>query len=160
MSKTIFVTTGTQLPFPRLVDAVNRWCANQSDINVIAQTCSDVAKPKHFKVFDFLEPKKYKDIVSNAQIIVSHAGVGSIITAHEQGLPIIIMPRRFDLGEHRNDHQMATVEKFKNTQGVYIAKNEEELVAFLNDENLLPCINEGNQARKEFITQLSAIISG
>ena len=37
------------------------------------------------------------------------------------------MPRRADLGEHRNDHQLATVEKLSGRPGILVAADENEL---------------------------------
>ena len=44
--------------------------------------------------------------------IVAHAGMGTILTALEIGKPLLVMPRRAALGEHRNDHQLATARRF------------------------------------------------
>ena len=157
MSDLIFVTTGTQLPFQRLVNSVDAWAERNKESEIVAQT-SGGEKPKNFVAYPFFEPAKYLDVVRNARLIVSHAGIGSIITAHEYSLPIIIMPRRFDLGEHRNDHQLATVRKFKSTEGVYAAENEEQLFELLDAQDLFPCKNEGNTNRNSFIFELKKII--
>ena len=44
---------------------------------------------------------------SALQVVIAHDEMGSIITALEMGKPIVVMPRRAELGEHRNDHQVA-----------------------------------------------------
>ena len=46
-----------------------------------------------------------------AAAIVAHAGMGTILTALETGKRLLVMPRRAALGEHRNDHQLATVSR-------------------------------------------------
>ena len=59
--------------------------------------------------------------------MVAHAGMGSIITALELGKRIIVMPRRAKLGEHRNDHQVATAKQFAAQGRIEVALDEREL---------------------------------
>ena len=60
--------------------------------------------------------------------MISHAGMGSIITALELGKRIIVMPRRANLGEHRNDHQLATAKRLSEQGRIMVAFTEQELV--------------------------------
>lgn len=128
----IFITTGTQLPFPRLIEAMNNWASLNPQATLIAQTAVPTdTKSKiqhdHVKTEDFLSPKQYQELVIWADVIVGHAGMGTIITGFEHQKPLILMPRQFSLGEHRNDHQLSTAEKFSKTSGITIVKNENEL---------------------------------
>jgi UDP-N-acetylglucosamine transferase subunit ALG13 len=133
----IFVTVGTQLPFDRLISEVDNWSSRHLDVNIIAQTCGYQCISKSITVHDFLNPEQYSQAISGSSLIVSHAGMGTIITAHEKNLPIVIMPRQHALGEHRNDHQNATANKFKETKGVYLANSIAELTALLNNHQIL-----------------------
>ena len=63
-------------------------------------------------------------------MIVAHAGMGTIISAMQHQKPIIIFPRIAALGEHRNEHQMATAKKMKELGYVHVAFNEKELKEF------------------------------
>ncbi len=53
--------------------------------------------------------------------------MGSIITAMTLSKPILILPRRSHLHEHRNDHQFATVSHLKTKPGVVAALTEDDL---------------------------------
>ena len=68
----------------------------------------------------------------NARLIVSHAGMGTILTALTQGKQICIMPRQFRYGEHRNDHQIATVERLGDHPGLHKARDEDDLPGCLD----------------------------
>lgn len=150
--KSLFVTTGTQFPFDRLLKSIEIWASNNPNAKVIAQTCSSEVDFEHVDAYEFLSPQKYKEIIKGAKVIIGHAGMGTIITAHESNLPVIIMARRFSFNEHRNDHQMATVSKFKNTKGVYVAEDKNSLFKLLNDvENLEPCNDEIPSSRHKLI---------
>ena len=50
----------------------------------------------------------------------------------ETGLPMIVMPRRAELGEHRNDHQSATARRLSHLPGLSVAEDEEDFWAQLS----------------------------
>jgi len=132
----IFLTTGTQLPFDRLVKAVDQWTeATQPDCKIFGQVLSpphDPYRPRNFETKTRVSPAEYAKIFDKAQLIVSHAGMGTILTALTQGKQICIMPRRMQYGEHRNDHQLATVERLGDHAGLHKARDEDDLPGCLD----------------------------
>jgi UDP-N-acetylglucosamine transferase subunit ALG13 len=132
----IYVTVGTQLPFDRLINIVNFW-AESTNENVIAQVGPTESDFSHIDVRDFYSPLESGELFSKADVIVSHAGMGSILTACERGKIIIIFPRRFEFAEHRNDHQLATAKKFEGLSNVFVAYDEDSLIKLLNDKEIL-----------------------
>jgi UDP-N-acetylglucosamine transferase subunit ALG13 len=128
----IFLTVGVQLPFDRLVRAVDQWAGERKRSDVFAQIGHSDYKPQHLKFSAHVTPSEYRDLVERADLMIAHAGIGSIITALECGKPIIIMPRRASLKEHRNDHQLATVRKMLTHGTVNVAADEFELIGKLD----------------------------
>ena len=127
----IFLTIGTQEPFDRLVRAMDEWYG-QSDrsqklFGQIAELHENGYVPSNFEWVTRLSPVEYADRFAQADLIVSHAGMGSIITALHHGKPIVIMPRWAKLREHRNDHQLATVKRLGNRRGIHVADDEVQL---------------------------------
>lgn len=130
----IFLTLGTQLPFDRLVRALDGWCATRARDDVFGQIADpgpDGYRPQHFDWVAHLAPEAYRARFAAADLIVAHAGMGSIITAMELGKPIVLMPRRADLGEHRNDHQMATAKRFAERPGIRVVQDDCALIEAL-----------------------------
>jgi UDP-N-acetylglucosamine transferase subunit ALG13 len=122
----IFVTVGTQLPFDRLISAVDRWAAcHPSD--VFAQTGTSLLRPKHIVCKDFIGVGEANERIKTADLVVAHAGMGTILTRLETGMPMIVLPRRASLGEHRNDHQLATARRLSHLPGLWAVDDEEEL---------------------------------
>ena len=128
----IFVTVGGQLPFDRLVRAVDEWAKECGRDDVFAQIGASDSPPHHIRWERFLSPPDFKAKAREAEVIVAHAGMGSILTAIQLGKPIVIMPRRAHLGEHRNDHQLATVSHLSGDVDIAAAANERELVELLH----------------------------
>lgn len=128
----IFLTVGTQGPFDRLVRAVDDWARARGRDDVYAQIGDSRYRPQHIAATRFLSADEFKEKIQAASLIVSHAGMGTIITALELGKPIIILPRRSDLKEHRNDHQIATAGQLAPLGRVVAAVDEADLMRKLD----------------------------
>jgi UDP-N-acetylglucosamine transferase subunit ALG13 len=128
----ILLVVGTQLPFDRLTKAVDDWAGLRGRTNVFAQIGPTEFKPRHMQWVEFMEPADYQRRFEQATLLVAHAGMGSIIGALEASKPVLIMPRKASLGEHRNEHQLATAERFRGRPGVFVADNEGEIAAILD----------------------------
>ena len=89
-------------------------------------------RPQHFEWVSRLTPAEYSERVARSSLIVSHAGMGSIITALHSGKPIVVMPRRGHLRETRNDHQYTTVKMLGGRAGIYVADDETCLAATMD----------------------------
>ena len=123
----IFVTVGHQMPFDRLIRAVDAWAETQRREDVFAQIGTTDYEPGHLTWAPTIPPEEFRSRVSEADAVVSHAGMGTILTSLELGTPILVMPRQGKLLETRNDHQVATAERLKATGRVHVAMDEEEL---------------------------------
>lgn len=128
----IFVTVGAQMPFDRLIRAVDGWAYSRARSDVFAQIGSSIYQPKSIGFVQSMDPLEFRKRVETANIVVAHAGMGSIITALEYGKQIIVMPRRGDLKETRNDHQVATARTFLETGRIIVAFDEQQLVEKLD----------------------------
>lgn len=132
----IFLTIGTHEPFDRLVRALDDWLDQSTERHeIVAQVifpATGAYRPRHFETVAHLSPGDYEAHVHAADLIVSHAGMGSILTAFTHGKPIVIMPRRGHLHETRNDHQYTTVRNLKARPGLFVAEDEAALPAVMD----------------------------
>jgi UDP-N-acetylglucosamine transferase subunit ALG13 len=128
----IFVTVGSQEPFDRLIRAVDEWARARMRSDVFAQVANSTIHPRHIKFTQFIEPSEFKRVMQETRLIVAHAGMGSIISALELGKPIVVMPRRADFRETRNDHQVATAERFGAQGRIIVANDEHDLPEMLD----------------------------
>lgn len=125
----IFVTVGTQLAFPRLIGAVSALpdhLLKQHEL-IVQSGPGRQTMPMAKEVFEFVEPPRAQQLLASATLVIGHAGMGTILTCLELGCPVVVLPRRADLGEHRNDHQMATCKRLSGRRGVFVAWTAEEL---------------------------------
>jgi UDP-N-acetylglucosamine transferase subunit ALG13 len=157
----IFVTVGTQLAFDRLIGAIDDWAGAAPGREVFAQAGPTQLQPRHIEYAPFVDPEECRARMLAADAIVAHAGMGTILTALEMGKPLLVVPRRAALGEHRNDHQLATARRFAELGKVKVAFDEHELPALLDEIGRLPAQSRiSPYASDEFVAALRAFILG
>lgn len=123
----IFVTVGTDLPFDRMVKVIDAWARDSGRRDVFAQIGEGGWEPENIEFANFLQPPQFLEHFREASVIISHAGMGTILSALHHRKPILVMPKRASLGEHRNEHQIATARRMMEIGGVNVAFDEEEL---------------------------------
>ena len=156
----IFVTVGAQMPFDRLVRVVDEWARRVGRDDVFAQIGPSRQRPAHIRWKCFLTPAEFRQHVESARVLVTHAGVGSILTGLEFGKGILVMPRRQAMRETRNDHQVATAERFK-ARGIAVATDEHELARCLDRlDELIPVKPIAPCASAELIDTIRDFIAG
>ncbi len=128
----ILLTVGTQLPFDRLVRLVDEWAGLHPEVEVFAQIASGNYIPGHMGYVDYMKEHQYAEVFQKAEVILAHAAMGSVISSLIASKPVIAFPRKASLGEHRNEHQLATCRKITQLKGCYVAYEQEELFATLN----------------------------
>jgi UDP-N-acetylglucosamine transferase subunit ALG13 len=153
----IFVTIGTQAPFDRFIEAMDEIAA-LIDEPIIAQTFESTYIPKHIQIVSFIPPDEFHTLFSKARVIVSHAGMGSIISALTQEKPIIIFPRLASLGEHRNDHQIVTAMRMNELGYAYVAYDKMQLKNLILQRELKPLRKIGKTASDSLIESILSFI--
>jgi len=144
----IFVTVGSQMPFPRLVRAVDEWAEANPKVEVLAQIGTDTSfRPVAIKAFASVSPSRFVELIQTCELVVAHAGIGTVLTTLDHGKPMLLMPRRAALHETRNDHQVATLHWLQTRPGIYAVDDEAALKARLDtwrDHGLRPPLPMGH----------------
>ncbi|MBF9060902.1 hypothetical protein HKCCSP123_17100 [Rhodobacterales bacterium HKCCSP123] len=128
----IFATVGTQLPFDRLLLGLDSWAALNHGVPVFAQCGESRKRLRHIETVAHLSQSDFRTRLKAAKLVVSHAGMGSILMAAELGKPVILMPRRAKFAEHRNDHQQDTAVEMARLSNVTVVEDGEALHAALD----------------------------
>jgi UDP-N-acetylglucosamine transferase subunit ALG13 len=106
----VTVGNGTQ-SFQRLFNAVAE-IYSQLPQPVIIQAGHNIVNLSGCTVFDFVSQEKFEQLIDDHELIISHAGVGSILTSLEHGRRPIVIPRRCGVyAEIINDHQVEFVKE-------------------------------------------------
>lgn len=98
----IFVTVGTHHdPFARLLDALGQLDPSE----LVVQYGPGQAPPGVARAEAYMPFEQMVACCREAEKVITHAGVGSILVARREGHTPIVVPRRHDLGEHVDEHQ-------------------------------------------------------
>ncbi|MBK8401164.1 MAG: glycosyl transferase family 28 [Propionivibrio sp.] len=125
----VFLTVGSMLPFDRLVKAVDAWARDRPDTHVFAQIGETSLHPAHFEFRSMITPAEYRQQFETCDVVVSHAGMGTVITAFETGRPLVVLPRQPELQEVTSNHQVATAKWLDGRPGIRIVDSVDELGA-------------------------------
>ena len=144
----IFLTVGNwHKGFDRLVRAIDE-LKSEGVIaeEVIAQTGYSSYKPKNMKLMEFCSPAEFRNLISNARLVISHAGMGTIIETVQRGKPLIAVPRRKLLDEADSDHQFATAKQLEKEGKILVAYGVSELPRKLEEaESFVPIKEHSNE---------------
>ncbi|RYZ23996.1 MAG: glucuronosyltransferase [Chitinophagaceae bacterium] len=158
----IFVTIGSQEPFARLLGIVDELAREFPSLSFTAQTTrGDSWHGNHLKVLTFIPPVEFRQYLLDADLIIAHAGIGTILNVLELQKPLIVFPRLGRLHETRDDHQVATARAFAGQGYLNVAEDDAQLraliVAFL--EGRLPrAAPIGSYASPDLLESLSEFI--
>lgn len=125
------------MPFDRLCRAVDDWALETGQTDVFAQIGRTDWRPRAMEWVEMLRPDELRAKMAACDLVVGHAGMGTIITAMEHGKPIVVMPRLSSLRETRNDHQMATAKRFEERGALYRVDGVAGLRAILENRSSL-----------------------
>ena len=121
-----------------MMRVIDNWAYEKSRNDVFAQIGEGGWEPEHIPFRHFLPPPEFKEKFDVADLVISHAGMGTILTALHRGKPILVMPKRASLGEHRNEHQTATARWMRKLGNINVAADEYELRDLLDHISELP----------------------
>ena len=158
----IFVILGTQdKKFTRLLDAIQKKIDEGKIIkkeNIIVQAGCTRYKSKNMQIIDYMPLREFEDYVDKADIIICHAGVGTILTALKKGKKIIAAARLKKHGEHVNDHQLQILDNFTD-EGYILALEDFDKIDLLlkQAKNFTPAKFKSN--KKYFLKQLEKEIN-
>lgn len=109
----VVVTIGTlDFTFRRLLDRLMETLPEHIDVVVQAGPDSSRIDWPSARVEAMMAPDELSSLMEQADVVVTHAGIGSALMAFEAGKSPILVPRRKSYGEHVDDHQLQIAQQF------------------------------------------------
>ena len=154
---------GTQdKQFKRLLFEIERLIKiGKIDDTVIAQIgntkfTTDLEDSK-MHLIEFTTQREMDAIIENADLIITHGGVATIIQGVNLGKKIIAVPRLKKYKEHVNDHQLQIIENFNASGYIIGTSSVEEIEDALNKvKDFVPKKYVGNN--ENFVSKLKEAI--
>ncbi len=120
----IFVTVGThQQPFERLIRGLAALPADE----LVVQHGSAPPPPGVRHAVRFMPFPEVLEHLRRADVVITHAGVGSILCATNAGHVPIVVPRLKRHGEHVDDHQVELIGELGRLGKVSVVWEVDEL---------------------------------
>lgn len=126
----ILVTLGTQdKKFYRLLDAIEKQINNGKikDKVIVQAGCSCDYKSKKMEIFDLISVNEFESKIKECDLLITHGGVGSIISGLKLNKKVIAAARLKQYGEHTNDHQLQIIDNFSKEGYILKLENFDEL---------------------------------
>ncbi|MEM4662841.1 MAG: PssE/Cps14G family polysaccharide biosynthesis glycosyltransferase [Candidatus Diapherotrites archaeon] len=154
----IFVALGThKQQFNRLLKAVDEIAKNNSKIEFFAQIGNSDYLPKNYAFKKFLTSEEYENEIKKADVVVSHAGAGSIISALAQKKPIVLVPRLKKYGEHTDDHQVDIANALQRKGKAIVVNDLKKLyIALQEAKDFKPALRS---SKKKLILRIRKFLS-
>ena len=110
----IFVTLGTQdKSFERLLKAIDREIERGNiKEKVVVQAGYTKYETKNMEIMDLVSQDEFDKLMKSCSLLITHGGVGSILTGIKYGKPVIAAARLKKYKEHNNDHQKQIIKEF------------------------------------------------
>lgn len=121
----ILVTLGTQdKSFVRLLTAIQHQIdlGNIKDRVVVQAGCTKF-NSNDMEIFDLIPMEDFDKLIAECDLLITHGGVGSIISGLNKNKKVIAAARLAKYKEHVNDHQLQIIENFSRKG--YILKLED-----------------------------------
>jgi UDP-N-acetylglucosamine transferase subunit ALG13 len=129
----IVVTVGSSnFQFDRLVRGIE---AVETDEEILVQHGPSSVRPKHATCVPYLAFDELVDAVREARVVITHAGVGSVLVAQMNGKKPIVVPRLARYGEVVDDHQLYFAERLARDDAVTLVSDPAELTHALQLPN-------------------------
>lgn len=146
----ILVLLGTQNnSFHRLLEKIDELINKKViDEKVLVQAGYTKYESKNMRIFDLIPQEELERYQEQADLIITHGGVGSIISSIKKGKKVIAVPRLHKYQEHVNDHQKQIVESFDKKGYIIGIKKVEELEkAIIKMQEFIPIKYEENKEK-------------
>lgn len=125
----ILVMLGTQNnSFHRLLEEIDKLINNGViQEKVIVQAGYTKYKSRNMEIFSLIPQEELERYQRQANLIITHGGVGSIIGSLKLGKKVIAVPRLHKYLEHVNDHQKQIIENFSKNGYIIGVEDVSEL---------------------------------
>jgi UDP-N-acetylglucosamine transferase subunit ALG13 len=124
-----FVSIGNALqPFPRLLDAV---CSVANDLPqpVIVQYGNTPFQCSYCQGIDFMEMSEFQSHIKESELVILHAGAGSLINAIQLGKTPVVLPRKAELSEHIDNHQVEFSQELSKSNKAIVVDSVDNILS-------------------------------
>lgn len=135
----ILVLVGTiQLPFTRMLTEIENYFIQFPNIEIDAQIGHTAFESSFIKTSDFIKFDELQKLYIDADLIITHAGVGSIMQGLKLNKKMIVCARYSELGEHVDNHQLEILKNFSSKNYIIPWFKEDSIGNIISQTDTFP----------------------
>jgi UDP-N-acetylglucosamine transferase subunit ALG13 len=151
----ILVTVGaSRFPFDRLIAAMEGIAGGEE---LVVQHGPSPVRPAGARCVEFMAMDEMAACVREARLVITHAGVGSILLCLGNGLRPCVVPRLRAFGETVDDHQLESARRFASAGLVTLVEDPAALAGVI-DAPVEPFAHASGEPA--LVTELRGYIEG
>lgn len=125
----IFVTLGNaKQEFGRLITAISSLQAALPEEMILVQYGYSSIDNMNIRGQKFYDKEAFEDLISKCDVLVTHSGAGTLVTAIQLGKYPLVWPRKQIFKEHINDHQLEICSEFQKLGYCHIVESVEDIL--------------------------------
>lgn len=158
----IFVAVGTQkFPFNRLLEELDQAVAkDRISEEIFAQIGHSTYRPSNFQYDEFLPQTKFHACIEQCDLLITHGGVGTIVSGLKHSKPVIVVPRLAEYEEHIDDHQLQIARSFAEKNYVLLYQkgdNWSNLIGKAKTHQFQPYVSQNEQVVRTIMDYICSI---
>jgi len=161
----IFVTVGSiSQGFDRLIKSVDL-IAEMTGLDFYVQTGRSKYKPQYCKYSEYVAYSESDNLIKNCQLLICHAGIGTLIIAKKYSKETVIVPRLAKFNEHFNDHQseICKIIESENRPNIAVVWDINNLTGtvsmMLSQSHLLSTPIDSNSGKNNIVNEIKKLLN-
>ncbi len=145
------------LAFDRLVQMLDDYAARNPSEQVLIQLADSQYRPRAAQYFTFKPRESILDLYKTADVVVAHAGMGTIIDASAFGARLVLVPRLSRLREHVDDHQLQIAGYLNTKYDVPVVPAGAELDQYIALAKRVPLANRSDDLARRIAAYIESL---
>jgi len=154
----IFVTVGSAEPFDRLLRAL----PIPTEEALLVQTGASSIRPVGATCVPFMTFDEITNAIAAARVVISHAGVGTVLTALQHGKRPVLVPRRRRFSEAVDDHQVELAYRLAESGLAIVIEDPVQLEHVLGEArtwSAVPTSSESSDLVKDLGDYIASVLT-
>ena len=156
----IFVSVGMHHQgFDRLIRAMDILAPSLAE-PVVMQIGASSYRPRNARYFRFAGSEEVEALSRDARVLVTHCGVGSILTAIRHGVPVVVVARLKRFAEHVDDHQLELARVLSESGKATVVHDVASLGQAIAQATVPPIMDDRRRELVEALSQCLRELAG
>ena len=114
--------------------------------------------PNNLNIIKFISRNEFAIKIKNARFVITHAGAGTLLQCFEKNIVPLVLPRRAELNEHLNNHQLDILNQFAEKKLIFNIDRFKPMEVYKIINNADPFIKKSSSPNQKLLKKLKKSI--